>query len=133
MTDKQSEAAASELRSPRITELSWGRVEVEGVAEPLRDAKLFPGGAREWDWTESGTSHSPGIQPADVVELVEAGSTTIVLATGVFGRLQVASDTLTLLRERNIQVETLRTKQAVERYNELAQSEPVGALIHSTC
>ena len=30
--------------SPRIKDVSWGRLEVEGKAEPYKDAKLFPGG-----------------------------------------------------------------------------------------
>jgi len=30
-------------RSPRITYVSWGKLEVEGKAEPYKDAKLFPG------------------------------------------------------------------------------------------
>ena len=29
-------------------------------------AKLYPGGARAWDWRETGTRHRPGIQPADI-------------------------------------------------------------------
>ncbi len=48
-------------RSPKITHLSWGRLEVEGQDGPFKDAKLYPGGAREWDWNETGTSHEPGI------------------------------------------------------------------------
>src|ERR671917_181067 len=72
-----------EARSPRVTHLSWGRLEVEGVDAPFKDAKLFPGGARAWDWREPGTSHEPGIQPADVEELLERGATTVVLSKGV--------------------------------------------------
>jgi hypothetical protein len=34
--------------SPAITHLQWGQIEVEG--KRYKDAKLFPGGAREWDW-----------------------------------------------------------------------------------
>ncbi len=35
-------------RSPRISHVSWGRLEVEGHP-PFKDAKVFPGGARAWD------------------------------------------------------------------------------------
>ncbi len=59
--------------SPRITRLSWGHLEIEG-AHAFRDAKLYPGGAREWDWRETGTHHVPGIQPADVAELLDHGA-----------------------------------------------------------
>ena len=55
-----------EANSPRVTHLSWGHLEVEGVDGSFKDAKLFPGGARAWDWNETGTNHEPGIQPADI-------------------------------------------------------------------
>ena len=73
--------------SPRISFLSWGRIEVEGHP-PFKDAKIFPGGAREWDWRETGTRHVPGIQPADVQELIEHGARTVVLSKGVWERLR---------------------------------------------
>lgn len=119
--------------SPRITRVAWGRVEVEGDLGPFKDAKLFPGGAREWDWRETGTRHSPGIQPADVQELLDRGATTIILALGVWERLGVCAETKRLLEHREIPFEALATNRAVERYNELAARESAGALIHSTC
>ena len=44
-------------KSPRITHLSWGNVEIEidGRRQRFKDAKLFPG-AREWDWRETDQS-----------------------------------------------------------------------------
>ena len=51
----------------------------------LKDAKLYPGGARAWDWRETGTRHDPGIQPTDVAELLDHGAEVVVLSTGVFG------------------------------------------------
>ena len=51
----------TERRSPRITHISWGHMEVEGLGTG-RDFKLYPGGGREWDWTETNTHHVPGIQ-----------------------------------------------------------------------
>jgi hypothetical protein len=67
-------------RSPRIKNVSWGRLEVEGRAEPYKDAKLFPGGSREWNWQETGTGHSPGIQPTDVRELLDHSAKVVVLS-----------------------------------------------------
>jgi hypothetical protein len=34
-----------------------------------KDFKLYPGGGRGWDWTETGTEHVPGNQPTDIEEL----------------------------------------------------------------
>lgn len=121
-----------ETRSPRITRVAWGRLEVEGEGA-FKDAKLWPGGAREWDWGETGTRHEPGIQPADVRELLDRGAAIVVLSRGVHRRLQVMPATLELLEEKGVTAEVLPTEAAVRRYNELAGEEPVGALIHSTC
>ena len=119
--------------SPRIKNLSWGRFEVEGQPEIFKDAKLYPGGAREWDWTETGTRHWPGIQPADVEELLEKGATAIVLSTGMQGRLAICPETLAMLRQNNVEVVVSKTKEAAKRYNILRETKPSGALIHSTC
>lgn len=117
--------------SPRITHLSWGRTEIEG--RTFKDAKLFPGGAREWDWNETGTRHVPGIQPADVEELLERGARVVVLRRGIYRRLRVCPETLRLLEERGVAVHVLQTEEAVARYKELAREVPVGGLFHSTC
>ena len=122
-----------EASSPRIVRLSWGRLEVEGEEGSFKDAKLFPGGAREWNWNETGTSHEPGIQPADVEELLEHGSTVVVLSKGFYERLQVCRETFRELEERDVPVHVEQTEEAVRLYNELGKSEKVGALIHSTC
>ncbi len=119
-------------RSPRITRLSWGHLEIEG-ARAFKDAKLYPGGAREWDWRETGTHHVPGIQPADVAELLDHGAEGVVLSKGILERLRVCPETLAMLEERGIAVQVLQTEQAVVRYNELRRRAPVGGLFHSTC
>jgi hypothetical protein len=122
----------AELKSPRIAGLSWGQIEVEGYP-PFRDAKVFPGGARAWDWGETGTRHAPGIQPADVQELIEHGAKTVVLSRGVWERLQVCPETLKVLADKAIEVEVLQTEAAVKRFNKLRETVPVGGLFHSTC
>lgn len=124
---------AEEARSPRIRELAWGRLVVEGQPRPFKDAKLYPGGAREWDWNETGTRHNPGIQPADVQELLDHGVRVVVLSQGQVKRLQVMPETLQLLESLGVQAYVLPTGQAVQRYNELCERAAVGALIHSTC
>ncbi len=122
-----------EARSPMVTHLSWGRLEVEGMDDAFKDAKLFPGGARAWDWNETGTDHEPGIQPADVEELLERGATAVVLSKGFHGRLGITPDTLRLLEEGGVSAHVRQTGEAIELYNELRETERVGALIHSTC
>jgi hypothetical protein len=120
-------------RSPRITQVSWGRLEIEGKAEPYKDAKLFPGGSREWNWRDTNTSHRPGIQIADVQELLDHGAEVVVLSRGMAECLHVPSETLEFLKARQIPVHVLPTQHAVALYNKLAQIEPVGGLFHTTC
>jgi hypothetical protein len=96
-------------RSPRIVGISWGRMEVEGLGEG-KDFKLYPGGGRAWDWAETGTRHSPGIQPADVEELVTHGATTVVLSQGMNKQLHVHPDTCRCLEERSITVRAARAR-----------------------
>lgn len=118
--------------SPRITHISWGRVDVEGLGTG-RDFKLYPGGGRAWDWSETGTHHVPGIQPADVQELLDHGSKVVVLTRGMELVLQTCPETLQMLRDKGIAVHVEETKAAVDLYNRLAQTEAVGGLFHSTC
>lgn len=119
-------------QSPPITHLSWGKLEVEGYPA-FKDAKLFPGGARVWDWSETGTHHLPGIQMADIEELLVKGAHVIVLSRGMHLRLQTPAETLKALDQRGIKVHVLETNRAVEYYNRLQATEKVGGLIHSTC
>src|SRR5262245_20943497 len=107
-----------DLRSPRILQLSWGRLEVEGLGT-FKDAKLYPGGGREWDWRETGTRHVPGIQPADVAGLLDHGAEVVMLSKGVLERLQVCPETLSLLERKGLSAHVLPTEAAVRLYNEL--------------
>ena len=113
----------AEGNSPRIVRLAWGRIEVEGFA-PFKDAKVFPGGAREWDWRETGTRHVPGIQPADIDELIAHGAKAVVLSKGIWERLGVCPQTLEVLARRGIEAEVLQTEAAVKRFNELREKSP---------
>jgi hypothetical protein len=93
----------------------------------------WPGGGRAWDWSETGTRHRPGIQPADVEELLGHGARHVVLSRGHLGRLQIQPETLNYLESAGIAVHVEETGSAVTLYNRLATTEPVGGLFHSTC
>jgi hypothetical protein len=117
---------------PRIVQICWGRMQVEGLGVG-KDFKLYPGGGRAWDWAETGTRHSPGIQPADVEELVARGATTVVLSRGMDNQLQVHPDTCRYLDERSVTVHVAETREAVRIYNDLTEGTLVAGLFHSTC
>ena len=121
-----------ELKPPRITHISWGRLVVDDRTS-FRDVKLFPGGSRKWDWNETGTHHDPGIQPADVKELLDHGAKVVVLSKGINNSLGVCPDTIEMLKKSGVAVHVLQTEAAVRVYNELQKSEAVGGLFHTTC
>lgn len=118
--------------SPRIRHLSWGRMEIAGVGEG-KDFVLYPGGGREWDWSLTGTRHDPGIQPADVAELIDRRCDVVVLSRGMELRLQVMPETVRVLEDAGIRVHVAETGEAAKLYNELTAEHRVGGLFHSTC
>jgi hypothetical protein len=120
------------VTSPEILAVSWGRLEVEGLGA-VKDLKAWPGGGREWDWAETGTNHSPGIQPADVEELLDAGAVEVVLSRGMEQRLEVPQSTVDWLEARGVSVHVAQTTKAIELYNHLRATTAVGGLFHSTC
>jgi len=119
--------------SPVILSVKWGMIEVEGLGAG-KDFMLWPGGGRNWDWCETGTKHSPGIQQADCQELVKRGCRNVVLSRGMFLRLKVSGAALDYLKKNNIEIFTSETKKAVKEYNQLVKmGKKVGGLFHSTC
>lgn len=119
--------------APRILRLEWGTVGVEGHDDEFKDVKVHPDGAREWDWNETGTHHAPGVQPADIQELLHHGAEVVVLSRGMWKRLNVTPEAERMLEARGVEYHVLPTKKAVETYNHLARDRPAAALIHSTC
>ena len=118
--------------SPKVLSYTWGQLDIEGFGQ-FKDAKLYPGGARKWDWNETGTNHTPGIQLTDAEELLQHGAQVVILTRGVLGSLKVPAETITALEARGITVHVARTPKAIDLYNQLREKEPVGILIHSTC
>jgi hypothetical protein len=93
----------------------------------------MPSSSREAQERGTGTELVPGIQPADVEELLEHGATVVVLSKEFHERLQICQQTLQMLEDKNISVHVEQSEEAVRLYNELRETERVGALIHSTC
>jgi hypothetical protein len=113
--------------------VEWGLLGVERLGEG-RDVKLWPGGGRGWDWTGTNTHHVPGIQVADVDELIDHGAKIIVLSRGMQLVLQTSPETLKHLEAHKLEYHVPETREAVRTYNHLAaQRLPAGGLFHSTC
>ena len=119
-----------------ITNLSWGRIEVtvNGRSRRFRDCKVWPGGATDWDWNETGTRHQPGIQPADIEDILDRDVDVMILSRGMNLMLQTRRKTEKLLQSRGIEYHMEQTPWAIELFNELIKKgRKVGGIFHSTC
>ncbi|XP_041054714.1 mth938 domain-containing protein isoform X6 [Carcharodon carcharias] len=76
------------MSSPQIASISWGRMKVQDCATTYKDCKVWPGGSRTWDWRETGTDHYPGVQAADLEEVITKGIQTLVIGRGMSEALQ---------------------------------------------
>jgi hypothetical protein len=126
----------NEQDSTIITHVSWGHIEVtvDGQALTFRDCKVWPGGAKEWDWSLTGTAHQPGIQPADIQEVIDRDIEVMILSRGALMKLGICPETERLLRQRGIACHIEQTERAVELFNQLSrQGLRVGGAFHSTC
>ena len=120
------------ILAPLIADFRWGRIE-DSSGRVFKDARLSPAGAGPWDWNKTGTRHVPGIQIADVEDLLVTAPDLVILSRGVDLVLQVPQATIDFMTAAGPRVVVLQSEQAVAEYNRLARSERVVALIHSTC
>lgn len=126
----------SSQSTTQITHIEWGQMEisVNGEIFIFKDCKVWPGGAKNWDWRLTGTRHQPGIQPADIQDIVGQGVEVMILSRGMQLMLHTCPETEQMLRERGIANFIEETKQAVKLFNELMQhGKRVGGVFHSTC
>ncbi|XP_053729285.1 mth938 domain-containing protein-like [Synchiropus splendidus] len=122
------------MSSPEIVSLSWGEMKVQGSSCSYKDCKVWPGGSRAWDWRETGTRHVPGVQPADLDEVLKSGVDTLVIGRGMNEVLQVPPATVNFVTQKGVDVRVLQTEKAVAEYNCLVtQGAKVGGVFHSTC
>ena len=119
-------------KNPSIASFSWGRI-VDSEGRVFKDARLFPGGAEPWNWRRTGTRHDPGIQIADLSDLLSTGPDVIILSRGVDLVLQVPPETVDFARSHAPTVLVLQSEEAVAEYNRRVAGERVVALVHSTC
>ena len=119
-----------------ITEIRWGHIQLrhEGQLQVFKDCKVWPSGAKAWDWALTGTRHRPGIQPADLEELLAHDIEVMILSRGMELVLQTCPDTFSALTAAGIEYRHEETAAGVAVFNELTRAgRRVAGLFHSTC
>ncbi|HUJ59962.1 MAG TPA: Mth938-like domain-containing protein [Kofleriaceae bacterium] len=127
-----AEPAMTKPENPRIASFRWGEI-VDAAGRTFKDARLYPGGVEEWDWRRTGTRHDPGIQIADLEDLLATAPDVVILTRGVELVLQVPQATIDFACARAATVLVLPSGEAVAEYNRRIPAERVVALVHSTC
>jgi hypothetical protein len=112
---------------PRISGYSFGRVLVDGE-EHTKDVIVLPDRVvGEW-WRQDG--HSLVLE--DLEEVLDELPERLILGTGAYGRMQPDSRAIEQLRARDVEVESLPTPDAIERFGQLDPGRTAAAL-HLTC
>ena len=76
-----------------------------------------------------GTSHKLSLQEARYV--YEAGAEELIFGTGMYGRAELAEDTIEFFKQKGCQVQLFPTPEAIKAWNK-AQGAVIG-LFHVTC
>ena len=106
---------------------SFGRVTIDGD-EHTRDVIVLPDRVIANWWRRDG--HSLAIE--DLAEVLEELPRRLLIGCGADGRLKPDASAVAALQRRGVEVEVLRTPEAVRRYGELDERATAAAL-HLTC
>jgi hypothetical protein len=111
----------------RLGGYRFGRVIVDG-REETRDVIVLPSRViRNW-WRKDG--HALVLD--DLGDVVDELPELLVVGTGAAGQMEPDPETLKALRDREVEVEVLRTEEAVRRYR-APDTARTAAALHLTC
>ena len=111
-----------------IDDYSFGRIVIDG-RDYHSDVVIYPDRVDDCWWRREGHR----LQLADLQEILTASAEVLVVGTGAHGFMRVAPEVEQALAERGIELITLRTDQACQRYNELKDQKRTIAALHLTC
>jgi hypothetical protein len=112
---------------PRIEDYSFGRIIVDGQ-EQSRDVIILPDRVVTNWWRLEG--HDLALD--DFKDVLDDLPKRLIVGTGASGEMHPNPETLEALRHRGIDVEVVRTGEAVRLFNE-ADPAATAAALHLTC
>ena len=111
----------------RLERYSFGRLLIDG-REHRRDVIVLPDRVvADW-WRRQGHS----LQIEDLQDVLDELPARLIVGCGAEGRLHPDPAAVEALRKRGVQVELMRTADAVRRYGEL-DARSTAAALHLTC
>ena len=112
-----------------IDSYSFGRIEINGK-QYSSDVIIYPDGRVQGSWWRK-SGHR--LSAHDIQELIESGPDVIIAGTGASGLMKPDRELEKYLAEEGIEFVVLPSRDATQRYNQLAGKKKVGACFHLTC
>ena len=114
---------------PRVNSYRFGEIVIDGVSYrsdvKIIGEKIVP----NW-WRKEGHY----LYPEDIKDILSSDCQYLVIGTGAYGVMKIDPQVKKICEEKNIRMESYKTAQAVERFNELvAKGEKVAGAFHLTC
>jgi hypothetical protein len=107
----------------------FGRIIIDGKAY-TSDCLIFQNHVESDWWRREGHK----LFADDLESVLSKEPEILVVGCGAYGVMQVSQEVRTLLQDKNIKLETLKTAEAMNRYNELSTAgRKVVAAMHLTC
>lgn len=112
-----------------IDSYQFGRIVIDGRTYDS-DCLILNGKVQPNWWREKGHL----LSAEDLKDVFAAKPSVLVVGCGASGLMEVPEQTRQILQEKGIQLETMNTADAVQRFNELsAEDVNAAAALHLTC
>lgn len=112
----------------KIDSYRFGHIVIDGQAYS-RDVIILPNRVIS-DWWR-GSGHT--LHPDDLLLVFEASPEVLVVGQGSVSRMQVLDETKQALKEAGIELFSLPTKEACQKYNTVRTQCAAVAALHLTC
>ena len=112
-----------------IDSYKFGEIVIDG-ADYRSDCIILGDSVQSNWWRKQGHS----LAAEDLQPVITAKPSVLIVGCGASALMKVPEETKQVLQRHNIRTETLDTRRAVERFNELSQAGlDVAAALHLTC
>jgi hypothetical protein len=113
---------------PGVDSYDFGEIVIDGEAYTT-DVIITPGGVKADWWRREGHS----LCPEDLEGVLGPDIEVVIIGCGAHGALRIPDSTRIWLDGQGVRLHALPTREACDRYNELAGSGKVIAGLHLTC
>ncbi len=112
-----------------IDSYQFGKIVIDGV-EYSSDCIILGNSVQANWWRKRGHL----LSAEDLQPVIAAKPTLLIVGCGASGLMKIPNETRHVLLEEEIQLEAADTAKAVERFNELSQTDVnIAAALHLTC